>query len=108
MMFRQGKLDFINDIDDSFKDEILSKAGVLKEEWRDKLVLAKHPYLNTEYLGILIDSTNQLVKNSPLSRKKVRQAINYGFDRKKMMMYLRNSIGTPRIQRICAGRPSFL
>lgn len=108
LMFRQGKLDFINDIDASFKDEILSKAGVLKKDWLGKVVLAKHPYLNTEYLGILVDSSNGLVKNSPLSRKKVRQAINYGFDRKKMMMYLRNSIGTPAQSGfVPSGLPSF-
>jgi peptide/nickel transport system substrate-binding protein len=48
------------------------------------------------------------VKNSPLSRKKVRQAINYGFDRVKMMMYLRNSIGTPAYSGfVPKGLPSF-
>ncbi|UEG49358.1 ABC transporter substrate-binding protein [Ferruginibacter lapsinanis] len=92
--FRQGRLDFINDIDASFKDEILTKSGNLKKEWEGKLILQKYPYLNIEYLGILVDSTNELVKNSPLRSKKVRQAINYAFDRKKMMLYLRNSIGT--------------
>jgi oligopeptide transport system substrate-binding protein len=57
--------------------------------------LIKHAYLNTEYLGMLVDTANPLVKNSPLRFKKVRQAINYGFDRGKMMLYLRNSIGIP-------------
>jgi oligopeptide transport system substrate-binding protein len=39
---------------------------------------------------------------------KVRQAINYGFDRRKMMMYLRNSIGIPAESGfIPAGLPSF-
>lgn len=108
LLFRQGKLDFVNDIDVSFKDEILSKAGALKKEWKGKIVLSKHSYLNTEYLGILVDSNNTLVKNSPLRLKKVRQAINYGFDRKKLMMYLRNSIGTPAENGfIPAGLPSF-
>jgi peptide/nickel transport system substrate-binding protein len=95
LMFRQKKVDFINDIDASFKDEILNKKGELKKDWQDKIILSKHPYLNTEYLGILVDSGNKAVSNSPLRLKKVRQAINYGFDRRKMMMYLRNSIGTP-------------
>jgi oligopeptide transport system substrate-binding protein len=108
LMFRQGKLDFINDIDASFKDEILSKTGELKKEWVGKINLAKHPYLNTEYLGILVDSSEPSVKGSPLSRKKVRQAINYGFDRAKMMMYLRNSIGTPAYSGfVPKGLPSF-
>jgi peptide/nickel transport system substrate-binding protein len=40
--------------------------------------------------------------------KKVRQAINYGFDRKKMMLYLRNSIGIPAESGfVPQGLPSF-
>ena len=92
--FQQNRLDFINDIEASFKDEILTKTGNLKKEWQGKLLLQKHPYLNIEYLGILVDDNNELVKNSPLRLQKIRQAINYGFDRQKMMLYLRNSIGT--------------
>ncbi len=91
--FQQGRLDFINDIDPSFKDEILSKTGNLKAEWKDKIELQKHSYLNIEFFGILTDSSNILVKNSPLKLLKIRQAINYGIDKKKMMLYVRNSIG---------------
>jgi ABC-type transport system substrate-binding protein len=106
--FQQHRLDFINDIEASFKDEILTKTGNLKKEWQGKLLLQKHPYLNTEYLGILVDSANDLVKNSPLRLQKIRQAINYGFDRKKMMLYLRNSIGTAAESGfVPAGLPSF-
>lgn len=92
--FQQHRLDFVNDIEASFKDEILTKTGNLKKEWVGKLILQKHPYLNVEYLGILVDTNNALVKQSPLRLQKIRQAINYGFDRRKMMLYLRNSIGT--------------
>lgn len=95
LQFRQGRLSFINDIDPSFKDEILSKKGVLRSEWNNKILLKKHPYLNTEYFGILVDETNPLVKNSPTKIKAVRQAINYAINRKQLMMYMRNSIGTP-------------
>lgn len=92
--FQQKRLDFIDDIDPSFKDEVLTKTGHLKKAWLDKIELHKHPYLNIEYLGILVDNESELVKNSPLRWQKIRQAINYGFNRKKMMLYLRNSIGT--------------
>jgi oligopeptide transport system substrate-binding protein len=108
LLFRQGKLDFINDIDASFRDEVLSKKGTLKKEWEGKIVLSKHPYLNTEYLGILVDENNPLVRESPLRIKKIRQAINYGFDRRKMILYLRNSIGIPAESGfVPAGLPSF-
>jgi oligopeptide transport system substrate-binding protein len=108
LLFRQGELDFINDIDASFKDEVLTKKGVLRKDWEGKIILQKHSYLNTEYLGILTDSTKDVVKQSPLHIRQVRQAINYGFDREKMVMYLRNSIGTPALSGfIPAGLPSF-
>ncbi len=91
--FQQNRLDFIDDIDPSFKDEVLTKTGNLKKDWTGKIELHKHPYLNIEYLGILVDGQNELVQHSPLRLQKIRQAINYGFDRRKMMLYLRNSIG---------------
>lgn len=106
--FQQKRLDFINDIDASFKDEVLTKKGGLRKEWEGKIILQKHPYLNIEYLGILFDSTNDLLRNSPLKIKKIRQAINYGIDRKKMMLYVRNSIGTAAESGfVPAGLPSF-
>ncbi|MGI8600968.1 MAG: ABC transporter substrate-binding protein [Chitinophagaceae bacterium] len=93
LLFRQGKLDFINDIDPSFKDEVLTKKGTLRKDWENKIQLQVHPYLNIEYLGILVDTTNSIVSSSPMKLKKVRQAINYGFDRRKLVLYLRNSLG---------------
>lgn len=106
--FQQNRLDFIDDIDPSFKDEILTKTGNLKKQWQGKIQLNKHPYLNIEYLGILTDENNALVKASPLRLQKVRQAINYGFNRQKMMLYLRNSIGTAAESGfVPAGLPSF-
>lgn len=108
LLFRQRKLDFINDIDPSFKDEVLTKKGTLRKAWQNKIQLQTHPYLNIEYFGILVDTTNALVKNSPLRLKKVRQAINYGFDRQKMVLYLRNSLGIPaQYGFVPAGLPSF-
>lgn len=108
LLFRQKQLEFINDIEASFKDEVLTKKGTLRNEWEGKITLQTNPYLNIEYLGILVDSTNKLVTNSPMRIKKVRQAINYGFDRRKMVLYLRNSLGTPAESGfVPMGLPSF-
>ena len=108
LLFRQGELDFTNDLDASFKDEVLSKKGTLKKEWEGRIRLSKHPYLNTEYLGILVDSLGGFGRNSPLRTKKVRQAMNYAIDRRKMMLYLRNSIGIPaEAGFIPAGLPAY-
>ncbi|MGI8635462.1 MAG: ABC transporter substrate-binding protein, partial [Segetibacter sp.] len=93
LAFQQGQLSFLNDIDPSFKDEVLTKAGELRKDWQRKIVLNKHPYLNTEYLGILMDEKNEIAKNSPFAIKAVRQAINNSINRQKLVMYMRNSIG---------------
>ncbi len=87
LSFIQGKLDFISGIHASYKDEILTKQGDLKEYYKKSVHLQSLPYLNTEYLGFLMD-------NEPLPLE-IRMAINYGFDRVKMLKYLRNNIGTP-------------
>ena len=106
--FQQHRLDFINDIDASFKDEVLLKNGELRKEWLNRIILQKQPFLNIEYLGILSDTLNILLKNSPLRLLKVRQAINYSIDRRRMMLYVRNSIGTPAESGfIPAGMPGF-
>lgn len=108
LLFRQGQLDFMNDIDASFKDEVLTKTGQLKKEWNGKMVLTKSPFLNVEYMGFLLDSSKPFVQHSPTRFKKVRLAINYGFDRTKLMTYLRNSIGTPANSGfVPRGLPSF-
>ena len=87
LKFIKGDLDFISGIDASYKDEILTNTGDLKDKYRGTVNLQSLPYLNTEYLGFLVD-------NDPLPLE-IRQAINYGFDRIKMIRYLRNNIGTP-------------
>jgi ABC-type transport system substrate-binding protein len=108
LLFRQKKLEFINDIDASFKDEVLTKKGTLRKEWQHKIQLQTHPYLNIEYFGILVDTSNVLLKKSPLASRKIRQALNYGFDREKMVLYLRNSLGIPAQSGfVPTGLPSF-
>ena len=93
--FVLGNLDFMSGIDARYKDELLTKNGKLNPKYNDKFKLITQPYLNTEYLGILVDESNKNATENPLSSKFLRQAINYGFDRKKMMKYLRNNIGIP-------------
>ncbi|KXK41532.1 MAG: ABC transporter periplasmic protein [Bacteroidetes bacterium OLB11] len=41
LMFMQGKLDFMNGIDASFKDQVMNKDGSLKAEYQEKVELKK-------------------------------------------------------------------
>jgi peptide/nickel transport system substrate-binding protein len=94
MAFISKKLDFLNDIDGSYRDDILTKSGTVSTKYKGKFILNTGPYLNTIYLGMLVDSSLAIVKNSPLRNLKIRQAINYAIDKQKMIKYLRNSMGT--------------
>ncbi|RYY36245.1 MAG: ABC transporter substrate-binding protein [Sphingobacteriaceae bacterium] len=95
MEFIKGNLDFFNGVDGSYRNDILTKTGKLTSKYRDKFIMNSRPYLNTEYLGILVDTNIAIVKHSPLKVLKVRQAINYAIDKQKMIKYLRNGVGTP-------------
>lgn len=85
--FIKGNIDFISGIDPNYKDEVLTRSGKLQPKYKNKIQLLTQTYLNTEYLGFRMDL------DSPLRDKRVRQAINHGFDREKMIKYLRNNIG---------------
>ena len=90
MEFMKGTLDFMSGVEACYKDALLTKEGTLNPEYKDQVKLLTGPYLNTEYLGFMLKSGD---KKNPLLDKRVRQAINYGFDREKMMKYLRNNVG---------------
>ena len=108
MEFIKKKLDFFNSIDGSYRDDILTKSGKMTRKYQGKFQMVKGPYLNTEYLGILVDSNLAIVKNSPLKYKKIRQAINYAINKERLVKYLRNSIGIPGSAGfIPAGMPGF-
>jgi oligopeptide transport system substrate-binding protein len=95
LMFNQGKTDFMNGVDGSMKDLILSRKGTLKPEFEKRIHLHKQHYLYTEYLGFMVDTQHIALKNNPIRVKKIRQAINYAIDREKIVTYFRNGVGIP-------------
>ena len=89
MEFMKGNIDFMSGVEACYKDALLTQEGELQEAYADKITMQTGPYLNTEYLGFLLKEK----ENNPLLLKEIRQAINYGFDREKMIRYLRNNMG---------------
>lgn len=90
LQFAQGKIDFLTGLDNSYKDEILTTKGLLQEAYKDRVKLLTTPYLNTEYLGFFTGT-----KTPEIQSRTLRRAVNYGFDRRKMITYLRNGMGVP-------------
>jgi len=106
--FIKGKLDFMSGIDASYKDELLTRSGDLNPKYSDRIQKITQPYLNTEYLAFLVNPDQAISKDNPLMIKEIRQAINYGFDRNRMMRFLRNNIGEPGLFGfVPPGLPSF-
>ncbi len=90
LQFAQGNIDFVSGLDASYKDEILTADGKLRTLYKNDVNMIRGAYLNTEYLAFYLDSNV-----SEIQSELIRKAVNYGFDRKKMMIYLRNGVGIP-------------
>lgn len=108
LMFLQHQLDFMKDLDESYKDEILTRSGRLRPEFRGKVVLMKTPFLNTQYVGLLVDTSLPALKGSPIRQLDFRKALNAGFDRNQVAMFLKNNVVRPATAGfVPAGLPSF-
>ncbi|MDP3556488.1 MAG: ABC transporter substrate-binding protein [Bacteroidota bacterium] len=93
MELLNGKFDMLSGADAFNINEVLDKDGDLRDIYMSKFYLQKQDFLKTDYIGILIDEKIESVRNSPLRLKSIRKAINYAFDRDKLIKYLRNNIG---------------
>ncbi|NOU48239.1 MAG: ABC transporter substrate-binding protein [Bacteroidales bacterium] len=91
--FIKGNLDFMSGIDARYKDELLTRSGLLRSKYHSKIYLESQAYLNTEFMGFFVDSIPGKV--NPVQNLQLRKAINYAIDRNKMMKFLRNGIGKP-------------
>jgi len=83
----QGNLDMMADLDPSYKNEILTPLGELNPKYNDVLDLKKYDYLSTVYLCFYLEDGNPV-------DEKLRQAINYGIDKPKMVKYMMNGVAT--------------
>ncbi len=106
--FLKGVTDMVSGIDAINTDEVFTDEGALNDEYKTKFKLQTTPFIKTDYLGFVIDESQPIVKNSPLKLLAIRKAINYGFDRKKMVQYLRRNMGIPATAGFLPpGLPSF-
>ena len=95
LKFKLFNLEMISGINEDDKDMMLTSSGELKPEFKSDFYLQKKPWLNTDYLAILVDDSINNITENPLRYKKIRQAISYAIDRNKFVKYLRNGIGVP-------------
>ncbi|MFN0204061.1 MAG: ABC transporter substrate-binding protein [Bacteroidia bacterium] len=95
IQFKQGNLDFMNDIHLSYKDEVLTNQGKIQPQYAEKYQFLTSPQLILYYVGMMTDPSKYPQGKHPLLNVKVRQALSHAIDRKKMTTYLLNGMGYP-------------
>lgn len=88
MNFKKGSYDMISGIEGAVRDQLIDENGKVKEKFGDQFVMDSRPFLNTEYLGFIVDGEGNVYNN-----KYLRQAINYTIDRRNMIRFIKNGMG---------------
>ena len=99
LTFLQGKLDFLSGIREGSRDLVMNTDGTVRADFKGRFTVQKTPYLNTEYLGFQLDSTNltgeQAAQGRALRDRRVRQALNYAINKPALVAYVLNHVGVP-------------
>jgi ABC-type transport system substrate-binding protein len=99
LTFLQGKLDFLSGIREGSRDLVMNTDGSVRADFKGRFTVQKAPYLNTEYLGFQLDSTNltgeQATQGRALRDRRVRQALNYALNKPELLAYVLNHVGVP-------------
>ena len=91
--FEKGFLDFLTNIPIAQLPRVLNKNGSTRLDFKSKYGIEKKPYILTEYIGFLLEGTDQ--KTNPLLNLKVRKALSYAINREYLLSTIRNGLGTP-------------
>ncbi len=106
--FIKGKIDFISDVNSASKDELLTRTGNLNQKYNGRIKMITGPYLNTEYLGILVEPSLFKDKMNPLLIPNIRKAIGFGIDRAKLITFLRSNLAYPAFKGfVPSGMPEY-
>jgi peptide/nickel transport system substrate-binding protein len=88
----RNEIDFINRPDLSLKDELFGENGELLDKWKRDFYLIRKPQLNTEYLGIQMDTASF---PHVLSSLYLRKAMAFALDRDQIVHTVLKGMGYP-------------
>ncbi len=93
--FQQGRLDMLSGLDPSSVPSVLTPEGKLRPEFSHYQLLSVPAYA-VEYYGIMLDTTTEGGRFSPLARSRaLRQALNYAIDRERLIRYVLYGLAEP-------------
>ena len=98
--FRQGKFDFVSALDPEWASALRQEDGTWKPEWQGKFEVHQVPYLKTDYIGFLVDSSGLEAGGFSKLGPSVRRAMSMLLDRASLVRELRAGEAVP-----AQGRP---
>ncbi|CAN5648809.1 ABC transporter substrate-binding protein [soil metagenome] len=106
--FQNNKYDFHTPSSETF-DVLTDESGNLKDVGSKSFKLVKQPWLQTVFFGMMQDKNLPAGKTSPfVNNKKLRQALNYGVDKEKIVKYVLKGRGVPALNGpVPPGMPGF-
>jgi oligopeptide transport system substrate-binding protein len=108
MELMQGRLDMVNSVDPTLRNEVFLDGGTLKPKYASTFSLLTGPYLNTEFLAFQTDSSLEVLKDHPLRLKKVREALGWAIDRQAIVQYLQKGFGSTAVNgMVPQGMPNY-
>ena len=88
--FERKELSFITGLDQNIVHQVFNQEGNLLSKWKNKILLYKKPFLNTEYMAIRVVDSSSILNN-----KELRKAVNYSINRKEIAHYLKYNLVLP-------------
>lgn len=88
--FERNELSLITGLDQNIIHQVFNQDGNLVPKWKDKALIYKKPFLNTEYMAIRVVDSFSILKN-----KEIRKAMNYSINRTEITQYLKYNLVLP-------------
>ena len=101
--FERNELSFITGLDQNIVHQVFNQEGNLLSKWKNKTLLYKKPFLNTEYMAIRVVDSSSILNN-----KELRKAVNYSINRREIAHYLKYNLVLPANKGfVSAGMPRY-
>ncbi|MBL8005664.1 MAG: ABC transporter substrate-binding protein [Candidatus Kapabacteria bacterium] len=96
LQFTRGEYDFIGSLDPVIAPTVVTTDGKSLREKYKNFTLFECGVHSVEYYGMLLDTSNPIVKNIPLSSSAlVRHALNLAIDREKIVRFVLRGAAIP-------------
>lgn len=105
--FRQGRYDFVSAPSPEWMQTVMTEDGQWKPEWAGRFERHSTPYLRTDYIGVLLDSSSLAASGFDVIPLLVRKAMTVALDREALVRQWRPGGAQPARGFVPPGMPGF-